>query len=136
MHERRGRVVPLAPWLVAYLATLGRREGRIIGESRNAAACSRAIGKLWRKTDAPPALYEQRPDHAFRIGLVSELTRSRVDREAVEHYVGHAPGIRGHYVDASALPLSEVAAAIPCVRAASTSVVVSLDRRPIKRVAG
>ena len=55
-------------------------------------------------------------------------------REAVEHYVGHATGIRGVYVDPASLPLDEVAAAIPCVRSVSMAEVSMLDEARRKRL--
>lgn len=124
VHERRGRTVPIPPWLVAELAGWGTREGPIVGHasaSLRRTAATR-VRECWAATDAPVTIYAQRPDHAFRIGLISGLTRARADREAAEHYVGHAPGIRGHYVDPRTLPLDEVAAAIPCPQSPNAKV--------------
>ena len=135
-NERRGRTVPLAPWLRDELATWGRREGPLVGHAPDQRTASTLVRDLWRRTPAPVAIYAQRPDHAFRIAVVSGLTRARVDHEAVEFYVGHAAGIRGHYVDPEALPLAEVANAIPCVRSVSALKVRSLDQARAKRSAG
>lgn len=135
-NERRGRVVPLAPWLVSEIATWGVREGVLVGHTPDQRTASSLVRDLWERTDAPIAIYAQRPDHAFRIAFVSGLTRARVDHEAVEHYVGHASGVRGHYVDPDSLPLVEVARAIPCVRGVSTRKVRSLDQARAKRSAG
>lgn len=112
--ERAGRTVTMAPWLVAEIRTWLPRSGRLVGSIRDHDAAAIALRRLWQAADVPEAIWRGRPDHAFRSGLISELARLRVDREAVEHYVGHAPsGMRGPYVDPSALPLGEVAAAIP-----------------------
>lgn len=132
-NERRGRTVPLPPWLAAELSTWGRREGVLVGHTPDQRVASDLVRRLWTLTPAPAEIYRGRPDHAFRIGLVSGLARARVDREAVEYYVGHAPGVRGHYVDPASLPLGEVAAAIPCVHGVSTSQPSILDRARAKR---
>lgn len=108
----------------------------LVGHSPDQRTASDLVKRLWMRTPAPPEIYRGRPDHAFRIGLVSGLARARVDREAVEYYVGHAPGIRGHYVDPTALPLGEVAAAIPCVHAVSAAEPSTLDRARAKRASG
>jgi integrase len=114
--ERLGRTVPLARWLRDELAEWDHPIARVVGAVREYRQVIRMVGKLWALSGAPAEVWRQRPDHAFRIGLVSELARARVDREAVEHYVGHViVGVRAHYVDPSRLPLDEVAAAIPPV---------------------
>lgn len=138
--ERAGRTVPLAQWLAAELATWGVREGLLVGRAVLKSAAAQAITRCWRATGAPPALYQRRPDHAFRIGLVSGLTRARADLEAVEYYVGHSRrGVRGHYVDPTSLPLGEVVSLIPapaCVRGVSAEVVPLRAGRPAKRSSG
>lgn len=120
------------------LAGWGRRvpSERIVGRVQSPAEAATLTRQTWESTGAPPELYVGRPDHAFRIGLITALTRARVDREAVEYYVGHkTPGMRAPYVDPAALPLDEVAAAIPCVRRVSAPEVATLDERRQKRPA-
>lgn len=139
--ERAGRLVPIAPWLRAELETWARTSDTIAGAVPNTRSSCTVVAMLWRSSDLPPALYTQRPDHAFRIGLVSGLTSLRADREAVEHYVGHViTGVRAHYVDPSTLPLAEVAAMIPPigprVRGVSTPEVVSIADARGKRSSG
>jgi integrase len=123
--ERSGRVVPMAPWLTAELGRWIPRTGRLVGVVQmHADAASAHLSDLWRELGVPAEVWDRRPAHAFRAGLISELARARVDREAVEHYVGHAPvGVRAAYVDPMALALEEVAAAIPApgVRGVSVS---------------
>jgi integrase len=53
--------------------------------------------------------------HCFRKAFVSGLKIAGADDEAVEYLVGHAPGLRGHYVDPAALPLKEAVALVPPV---------------------
>jgi integrase len=132
--ERRGRTVPAPPWLIEAIASWGVREGRLIGRPVSSSQACHMMPELWAQTDAPPEIYEGRPDHAFRIAIVSGLNAARVDRDATEHYVGHQPmGMRGPYVDPASLPMHEVAAAIPCVRRVSTAEVVDIARARRKR---
>lgn len=112
--EKTGRTVPMAPWLAAEMRSWIPRIGRAVGREADRNSARAAMIRLWTLTGAPEDLWRQRPDHAFRAGMITALKRARLDEEAVEYYVGHAPrGMRGPYVDPSALPLAEVAAAIP-----------------------
>lgn len=77
---------------------------------------STLVRMLWERSGAPEAIWRQRPDHAFRIGLISGLAELRADREAVEYYVGHVlTGMRAVYVDPRSLLLGEVARMIHAV---------------------
>lgn len=112
-QERAGRTVPMAPWLRDELRSWLPRKGPLVPQPQPRGHIARLVGELWAAAGVPETVWRQRPDHAFRIGLISGLTRARADVEAVEFYVGHAAlGVRGHYVDPEALPLGEVAALI------------------------
>lgn len=111
-----GRKVPLAPWLLAEIKTWTPQTGRLVGPAKTKQQTCGLVHDLWVESGAPEAIYKQRPDHAFRIGLVTGLAELRADREAVEAYVGHAPtGVRARYVDRDRLPIAEVARLIPPV---------------------
>lgn len=118
-QEKRGRVVPMAPWLTRELATWDGQTGVVVGHRVSVPWAGTTVRLYWQRTGAPAELYDRRPDHAFRIGLISGLTSARVPHEAVEYYVGHAlPGTRRAYVAPASLPLAEVAASIPPISAA------------------
>lgn len=101
--------------------------------------CGDVIKDYWRETSAPATVYHQRPEHAFRIGLVSNLAEAGVPAEAVEYYVGHElSGMRRHYVDPTRLHLRRVADAVPAPKGWSVPHVsaqrgVEPDERPAKR---
>jgi len=114
--EKVGRLVPVAPWLRTHLDEWTKTPGRLVGSVAGKTRAADLVRELWRSSGAPEGLYRQRPDHAFRIGLITGLAELRADREAVEHYVGHViTGVRAHYVDPSRLPLGEIAKLIPPV---------------------
>ncbi len=58
-------------------------------------------------------VWEGRPHHAFRKGLVSGLKRAGADTDAVEVLVGHSLGLRGVYTDPDAIPLRGAVELIP-----------------------
>lgn len=129
-QERRGRVVPAPTWLLPIIRewSQGRAPDDLIQGLPSATRhrVSDRLTRCWRDTGAAPELYQNRPAHAFRVGLVSELAAARAPTEAVELYVGHAvAGVRRHYLDTSRVDLVEVASKIPpigsCVRSVSTS---------------
>jgi len=117
--ESIGRTVPLPDWLTFEITAWWVADGRpsaglIVGDAQSFKYASMVVREYWEATGVDATFYKGRPDHAFRIGLISELSRQRVDADAVEYYVGHAiQGVRRHYVDPATLPLAKVAAAIP-----------------------
>lgn len=120
LAEKRGRVIPLSPHLVAILAGWGARDGWLIEPGRDEDAKaprdlrSREIGAAWRRAGVREEVWRRRPNHAFRKGFTSELKRSGADDEAVEHLVGRTlVGERGRYVDPSVLSLVEAVALVP-----------------------
>lgn len=119
-RERAGRRVPLSPHLVEILRTwhqlAGRGEHLVTGLERTPAGRQRqlrAMGRAWKAAEVRPAVWQQRPHHAFRKGWVTELARAGADREAVEILVGHSRGVRDFYADPEGLPLVEAVALIP-----------------------
>jgi integrase len=116
-QERRGRMVPIAPVLVAELAGWGLRVGPLVGDlGGDVARVAKAVRRAWKRAGVPPIVWARRPDHAFRKGFVSGLQRAGADRDAVEYLVGHSRGLRGVYVDPDALPLIEAVALVPPMR--------------------
>lgn len=114
--EKAGRVVPVPAWLGAHIEAWAETPGPLVGVEQTKTRASELVGMLWQQSGAPEAIWRQRPDHAFRIGLISGLAELRADREAVEYYVGHVlTGMRAVYVDPRSLPLGEVARMIPAV---------------------
>lgn len=120
-QERKGRVVPVAPVLLAEW-----RESRIAAwgddwivpcpmDHRTVRA--RDIARIWRRAGVRLEVWEGRPDHAFRSGLQSSLREQGVARDATEHLVGHAmPGVDASYIDAwRAYGLVEAVARIPAM---------------------
>lgn len=125
--EKRGRVVPIPSWFAAELGGWGARDGYLIASRRNGVrerqARDRDMGRAWGRAGVRPAAWEGRPHHAFRKGYVSGLKRLGADSEAVEHLVGHSAGLRGVYLDPTALPLLEAVALVPAPTAVSGTVV-------------
>jgi len=115
--ERRGRVVPLAPVLVAELAGWGAREGWLLPDiaagKRPREARAREMGKLWRDAGVREEAWKQRPQHAFRKCFRSRLKQLGADSEAVEFLIGHSQGLVDTYQDPDALPLREAVALVP-----------------------
>jgi integrase len=122
-QEKRGRVVPLAPWLRDELGTWSRDDVALIGRRIRPTYPAMVMAMLWDRSGVPREIYANRPDHAFRIGLISGLTALRAPHEGVEYYVGHSlGGVRRAYLDASSLGLDEVASLIPPIGKSGTSV--------------
>ena len=99
-QERRGRVLPLADWLVDELAGWGRREGWLINAPPSRNVDDRTVRRYWASTARPVP----QPQHAFRRAFISELTARRADERAIKRLVGHAGGITVDvYTDPAAL---------------------------------
>lgn len=120
--EKMGRVVPVAPVLVAFLRELeklGRKpDDFVIGphyEGRKDAA-TKGMYDIWRASKVPEKVYKGRPDHCFRKAFTSGLKRLGADSEAVEYLIGHSEGgVREDYLDPDALPLRDAVARVPAV---------------------
>lgn len=130
-QEKRGRWVPMAPVLVAELATWGTREGFVVPCARDRReARARDAQRAWSRAGVDPAVWTGCAHHAFRAGFSSSLKRAGADTEAVEFLLGHSRGIREHYVGPDALPLVEAVALVPKVGEAEETNVRAL--RPAK----
>jgi len=130
-EERKGRLIPVSPHLIEELSGWGRREGWLIKSPRYGSNArmvrQRESRSAWMRAGVRREIWERRPNHAFRKGLISELRRGGADREAVEVLVGHAlPGMQSVYTDPDALPLRQAVALIP--RIGDRPTVPSLDR--------
>jgi len=119
-QEQRGRRIPLAPLLLEELATWERGpDGFIItsprhrGGDRERMARAAHTKKGWQRAGVREEVWKKRPNHAFRKGFISELKRLGADADAVEYLVGHSLGLRGVYLDPSALPLRDTVALVP-----------------------
>lgn len=109
-QERRGRVIPIAPVLVAELATWGRREGRLVPRSHQEV---RPLIAAWERAKVPRAAWEGRPNHAFRHGFQTGLRAAGVDPDAIKALVGHSRGIQDVYVSAGSLGLEDAVKLVP-----------------------
>lgn len=121
------RCVPLAPAYLEALRTWHAMDPSARVAPGNEANSVKAMTTAWRLAHAAgkarmevfgPSVETGKCNydagHAMRRGLTTGAKRAGVDNEAVEYYVGHAmPGQRGSYLDASALDLVSVVAAIP-----------------------
>jgi len=119
-QEQRGRRIPVAPVLLRALTTWTRGpEGFLVTSPRHRggdrARMARAAHATtgWKRAGVRQEVWKKRPHHAFRKGFVSELKRLGADADAVEYLVGHSLGVRGVYIDPSALPLRATVALIP-----------------------
>lgn len=114
--ERRGRVVPLAPVLVAELAGWGRREGWLLPwPSPLRKAHNITLERAWVRAGVPGEGWRGRTAHAFRKGFVTGLRALGADRDAVEFLVGHSLGLPGVYTDPRAYSLVSAVALVPAV---------------------
>lgn len=116
-QERRGRVVPIAPVLVAELAGWGARDGWLLECGRaERVARARDADRAWARAGVDPAVWRGCGHHAFRAGFQSGLTALGASAEAVEHLVGHSRGdVRERYVGPGALPLLDAVRLVPPV---------------------
>jgi integrase len=131
-QEKRGRIVPISPHLVAELAGWGKREGYVVPIVRRPTkadagterlARGRDMARAWRRAGVAEDRWRGQPDHAFRKGIVSGLKLLGADGEAVEYIVGHArPSVRGAYLDPDFLPNREAVARIPAIGASNADV--------------
>lgn len=120
--ERTGRVIPVAPVLLAEW-----RAGNIAewDDEDWIAPCpyshrrvrSRDIALIWKRAAVPLAPWKGRPDHSSRAGFQTELAAAGVDRAAREYLVGHAqPGQDTSYREANhGLRLGDVVAQVPAM---------------------
>lgn len=120
-QERSGRIVPLAPVLVAELRTWAPGSHLLEWPNQRREAHPQVLERAWTRSGVDPARWRQRTAHAFRKGFVTGLIEAGASREAVEHLVGHAAGLRGIYTDPRALRLAEAVALVPALRVRGAS---------------
>lgn len=111
--EKVGRTVIMAPPLVEYLATLGRREGKLVRMST--VWIHHYLVRAWEASGVDQEVWRRRSAHAFRRGFRTELKAARVDSEAIEFYCGRSTGVRDLYTDPRAHNLLELVDHIPPV---------------------
>jgi integrase len=132
-QERRGRVVPLSPFLLNELRTWERDSDWIVPSRRKQdgprarKARARDMARLWKRAGIREEVWKRRPHHCFRKGFVTGLKDLRADNDAVEVLVGHSLGLRGVYTDNSAHHLRETIKLIPPIQ--SKAQVIDLDAR-------
>lgn len=104
-QERQGRVVPLAPCLLAEWARPSLAEWTdpawiVPCPHAHRLVRARDVALIWRRTAAREAAWTGRPDHCFRAGFQTGLRALGVARDATEYLVGHAmPGVDVSYID-------------------------------------
>lgn len=119
--NKRGRTVPLSPFILDEIATWGVREGYLIPTKRHKDAKhhrdprARDLRRAWIRAGVREAVWTQRPEHAFRRGFKSGLLALGCNADAVDYLQGHSlgEGSRGRYIDAWSLPLAETVAKVP-----------------------
>jgi integrase len=120
--ERSGRYVPISPHLVAHLRSWPKGDDGFVvrledGEGGRMEPRAREMATAWRNAGVPRARWRQ-PNHAFRKGFRSELTRAGALQEAIDFLEGHKlQGMRSVYTDPDALPLREAVKLIPPLKA-------------------
>lgn len=119
-QESRGRVVPIAPALLAEWARPAIAEWAddawiVPCPHDHRLVRSRDVALIWTRTEARRAAWEGRPDHCFRAGYQTGLRALGVKREATEYLVGHAlPGLDASYIDPEqALHLTAAVSLVP-----------------------
>ncbi len=119
-QESRGRVIPVAPALLAEwsspaIAEWTDRTWIVPCPHDHRLVRARDIAKVWMRTSTRKAAWEGRPDHCFRAGFQTGLRGAGVRREATEYLVGHAlPGVDASYIDPEqALHLRAAVALVP-----------------------
>lgn len=119
-QERRGRVIPVSPHLLAELETWERKEEWLIVSDRKPGSCRERLARsrdtvaAWQRAGVREEAWKQ-PHHAFRKGFITGLKRAGADTDAVEYLVGHSLGLRGVYTDPEAFGLREAVALVPAL---------------------
>lgn len=106
-HEKKGRVIPLAPALAAELATWGRREGWLIDrrkrpdgapvgsiDGRKRVTGHGMMRKFWQASGVRATAYRQ-PHHCFRKTFTTELLAAGTPEHVVNYLTGRQSGLTG-----------------------------------------
>ena len=125
-----GRIIPISPHLVEYLAGLGRREGPLVPAPEKERRAARGDGRghvdrdmrrAWKRTSVRREAWHGQPAHAFRKAIQTGCRALGQPWDMIEIYVGHRiPGTGGkHYLDTASPDiwphLVAVAKSIPAV---------------------
>lgn len=117
-QERRGRIVPISPHLVAELAGWGLRTGRLTGRDSDDPPRTGTMKALWDRV----GLDVRQPTHAFRRTFIHELVTGGVLPHVVGYLVGHDLGLAvGTYADRDAALRETARAAVALVPALGTA---------------
>lgn len=112
--ERRGRTVPLAPWLLEEIAGWGTRDGWLIkGSAKTRIPRGHIMRAVWLSIGVNPDVWKGRPFHGFRKGFRSGLSREGADDKAAKALIGHSLGLDGVYLDPNSIPMRAAVALIP-----------------------
>lgn len=106
--EAGGRVVPLHPALAELV--VGWLDGETLCQApalelTGRGHVDRSIRRAWRRSGAPPEVYQGQPLHGSRRAMRTHLVREGVHRDVIDLLLGHALGGTGGrvYTDAEAL---------------------------------
>ncbi len=118
--SRRGRAIPISPYLVAHLRRWERDDEYIIRTGstirlRHRQPRAKDFRKAWQRAGVPADIWQRRPSRAFRKGFKSNLLALGVMPDAIDFLQGHklGGGARERYIDPRALNLEQVVAAVP-----------------------
>lgn len=122
-QEKRGRIIPVSEHLLTEMSKWTRSGDYVIRMYRDPTSPRarvprpREMERAWERAveryKVRTQVFEGRPHHSFRKGLVSGLKRLGADVDAVEYLVGHSLGLRGVYTDPDAMPLRDAVGRIP-----------------------
>lgn len=101
-REGSGRRVPLAPVLLAEMASWSRADPRVvpIEGTKSSHVC---IRRLRKRAGLPDAVWAEQPRYAMRKAFITGLIMAGVHDGLVRALVGHAGVTFAHYVDPRAL---------------------------------
>lgn len=110
--EKRGRLLPIPPALMAEMAGWSLRAGPLVKCS--VGTVRRAMRAAWIASGEQGVYFARRPTHAIRKAFRSELRRARCESDALEYWCGRRMGGQtDDYTDPRSLHLVEIATAIP-----------------------
>lgn len=93
-ERQEARTIPIAPAFADWLRARRRADGYIVAPeiaARDGLKHSKPVGRVWRKSGVPEALYARRPVHALRRAFETEMTRRGATGLAIDFLLGHSP---------------------------------------------